>query len=208
MSHQSPSGAGRALPADVHRETLSRLSPIRREALTEEQRVFYDALTSRQGLNLAGLQGPGGVWLRVPKLRNPMGDLNRILRSGCGLDPRLVEVAILATAREMHNQFEWTMHEPEAIRTGVPPAIIDAIKSRKPVAGLSEAEAVLIELARGAIGAKHVSEATYTRALEVFGEELLICFSALIGTYALTAIVLSVFDQQLQEGQDPLLPVF
>ena len=207
MSHESPSGAGRALPADVNPETRSRLSRIRREMLTEEQTSFYDALTSRQGLNLAGLQGPGGVWLRVPRLRKSMGDLNRILRSGCGLDPRLVEIAILAAAREMQSQFEWTMHEPEAIKTGVPQATIDVIKLRKPVAGLGEAEAVLIELARGAIGAKRVSDAIYARARNIFGEETLIYFSALIGTYAMTAIVLSVFDQQLQEGQEPGLPI-
>ncbi len=139
----------RKLPADIHPETLSRLPPLRREDLNETQQKTYDALTKPPqpgGLNLAGIKGPGGVQMRMPKLGKSFGEVNRILRSELGLDPRLVEVAILATAREMSSQFEWAMHEPVAIEKGIAPQSVDIIRHRKPVVAAPEQEAALIEL--------------------------------------------------------------
>lgn len=200
--------AGRQLPPDVNPETLSRLSPIRREELGEGQQKSYDAAMARPagGLNLAGLKGPGGVWIRFPQLGPHMGAMNRILRSELDLDPRLVEVAILATAREMDSQFEWSMHEPVALKEGVAPETVEAIKHRQALSGVPEKEAVLIELAREAVGAKKVGPATYARAIAALGEKGVLNFVALISAYAMTAIVLSVFDQQLHDGQEALLP--
>lgn len=64
---------------------------------------------------------------------------------------------------------------------------------------------MLIELAREAIGGRKVSASTYARALRAFGEETLIKLTALIGTYAMTAIALCIVDQHLHEGMEPLL---
>ena len=44
-----------------------------------------------------------------------MRALNRYLRFEAGFTPRMREIAILATAREMDSQFEWCAHEPEAL---------------------------------------------------------------------------------------------
>ncbi len=199
----------RKLPADVYPETLSRLAPLRREALNEEQQKTYDALTRPPqpgGLSLAGIKGPGGVQMRMPKLSKSFGEVNRLLRTGMGLDGRLVEVAILATAREMSSQFEWAMHESVAIAKGVASQTVDIIRHRKPVAGVPENEAALIELVREAVGIGKVSPQTYARALALFGEEGLLNYSALIGNYAQTAIILCVFGQELHDHQRPGLP--
>jgi 4-carboxymuconolactone decarboxylase len=208
MAQQSDDSPKRTLPADVNPETLSRLSPLRRDTLSAEGMIAYDAMTQRRpdGKNLAGLQGPGGVWIRLPALGKHLGELNRILRSEIGLEARLTEVAILATAREMHSQFEWTMHEPVAAREGLDAHIIDIIKYRMPLTGVPEMESAIIALAREAIGARQVSPQTYARALKAFGEVALLNLVALMATYAMTAMVLRVVDQQLHDGQDPLLP--
>jgi 4-carboxymuconolactone decarboxylase len=98
------------------------------------------------------------------------------------------------------------MHEPVARQENVTDTIIDAIKFRKPTSALPETEAAVIELAREAVGRKKVSSETYARALKLFGEKQLLDIVALMASYAMTAIVLSVFDQQLHDGQQPLLP--
>ena len=46
----------------------------------------------------------------MPKLAKLLRRRRRVLRSELGLDARLVEVTILATAREMQSQFEWAIH--------------------------------------------------------------------------------------------------
>ena len=58
-----------------------------------------------------------------------------------GFTPRVREIAFLTTSREMDNQFEWTAHEPVALEAGVPEAVIDVIKHRKPTDGLDGADA-------------------------------------------------------------------
>ncbi len=198
----------RQLPADVYPETLSRLPPLKRENLNEAQQKAYDALTApRAGrLNLAGLKGPGGVHLRMPKLAKARGDVNRVLRAELGLDARLVELTILATAREMKSQFEWAMHEPVALEMGVRAATIDMIRHGTPLVGVPAKEAALITIAREAVGAKQVTPATYANALALFGEEDLLHYSLLIASYAQTAILLCIVGQELQDHQSPGLP--
>jgi 4-carboxymuconolactone decarboxylase len=184
------------------------LPPLKRENLNEAQQKTYDALTApRSGrLNLAGLKGPGGVHLRMPKLAKARGDVNRVLRAELGLDARLVEVTILATAREMKSQFEWAMHEPVARELGVPTATIDMIRHGKPLAGVPEKEAALINIAREAVGAKQVTPATYAKALALFGEEDLLHYSLLIASYAQTALLLCIVGQEWHDHQSPGLP--
>ena len=191
--------------SDIHAESLSRLAPLSRESLSPERQGEYDALTRSGGLNLAGLRGPGGLWLRLPALRKPMGEVNRILRSESGLDPRLIEVAILATAREMDSQFEWTMHEPVALEKGVARETIEAIRHRGGLEHVPEDEAILIRLAREAVGAHRVESDSYARASTLFGEQKLLHYAALIACYAMTAMMLTLVDQQLPETKPPLL---
>ena len=176
--------------------------------MNEAQQKAYDALTApRSGrLNLAGIKGPGGVILRMPKLAKSMGDVNRMLRSELGLDARLVELTILATAREMQSQFEWAMHEPVALEMGVPAATIDMIRHGKPLSDVPEKEAALIHIAREAVGAKQVTAATYAKALALFGEKDLLHYSMLISSYAQTAILLCIVGQELHDHQSPGLP--
>ena len=191
----------RQLPADVYPDTLSRLPPLKRETLNEAQRTAYDAVTApRSGrLNLAGIKGPGGVILRMRRLAGPLDEVNRVLRSELGLDARLVESTILATAGEMHSQFEWAMHEPVALEVGVSAATIDTIRHRRPLDDVPDKEAALIQLARESVGEKQVSSATYATALTLFGEEELLHYSLLIASYAQTAILLCIVGQELHD---------
>lgn len=200
--------AERNLPADVYPESLSRLPPLKREHLNEEQQKAYDALMApRSGrLNLAGIKGPGGINLRMPKLASSMGDVNRVMRSELGLDAALVELTILATAREMKSQFVWAMHEPVALEVGVPAATIDIVRHGRPLSGVPEKQAALIDIAREAIGAKKVRPGTYAKALALFGEEDLLHYGMLMSNYAQNAIMLCIVGQQLHDHQSPGLP--
>jgi 4-carboxymuconolactone decarboxylase len=197
------------LPPDIHPESLSRLSPVDRDTLTEKCKASYDDMVRQraEGRNLAGLVGPSGIWIRIPVWGEQVAELNRYLRNDIGLAPRLSEIAILASAREMDSQFEWTMHEPEALRVGVEREVVEVIKFRKSVSGMMETDAVIVLLARETLGAKKLSASTYARALGIFGEMGLLNLMALMANYATSAIMLTAFDQQLRADQEPLMPV-
>jgi 4-carboxymuconolactone decarboxylase len=193
------------LPADVHPESLSRLPPVRREEMDEQGRRFYDAVTGPHSRTLVGLQGPSGIWLHSPELGELVRAVNQHLRFETGLERRLIELAILVTARELGNQFEWTAHEPEARRQGLAPEIIEVVRQGQPIAGMGTKEALIVGLGRELFRDRKVRPETFVRAREAFGARGLVNLTALMGNYAATALLLTLVDQQLRPEQPPLL---
>ena len=196
-----------ALPHDVHPDSLSRLPLRQREDMDAQGQAFYDAATGPQSRTLVGLQGPSGIALHSPELGARMRAVNQYLRFATALDRRLTELAILVTARELDHQFEWTAHEPAALKEGLDPAVIDIVKHRKPAAGLPAKEAVIVDFGREVFRERKVGAATFARALELFGARGVVDLAALMGNYAMTAVILNAVDQQLRPGQPPLLPL-
>ena len=132
--------------------------------------------------------------------------VNQYLRNEAGLGPRLRELAILATARELDSQFEWAAHEAEALREGVPADVIDTIRHRRPLDTIDPDDALVVQLAREIFTARKVASATFARARALFGRKKLVELVALMGNYAATAALLTAFDMQLDPGQEPPLP--
>src|SRR5438445_10080960 len=50
---------------------------------------------------------------------------------------RVMELAILVTAREHDQQYDWTMNELAARKDGLQGTIVDTVRSRKPLTGLA-----------------------------------------------------------------------
>lgn len=203
---KKPSSASQ-LPADVHPDSLNRLPLVKREDLDELAKKLYDAYVTPQGRSLAGLQGPGGVALHSPRYAQLSQPVNEYLRFGTDLPRPLTELAILVTAREMDSQFEWTAHESAALKEGLEPHIIDVVKYRKETSGLGEKESLIISYGRELLGKKEVNSQTFAHALKVFGRQVLVDLTALMGSYASTSFLLRAFDIQLRPGQEPLLPL-
>jgi 4-carboxymuconolactone decarboxylase len=163
-------------PDDIHPESGSRLPLVKREQMDERGKAFYDAVAGPQSRTLVGLQGPSGIWLHSPELGERVRAVNQYLRDDTTLDRRLTELAI-----------------------------IDAVKHRKPVDGLGAKEALIVSFGREVFGERKVRSETFARALEVFGPRGVVGLAALMGNYAMTAVILNAVDQQLRPDQKPLL---
>ncbi len=200
----SSAASTRTLPADIDPESLNRLPRVRREDLDDLGKKLYDSVTADN--RLLGLDGPIGIRMHSPRVSEYMNMGNQYLRFEAGIEPRLMELAILVVAREMNSQFEWTAHEPPARRAGLDPTTIDTVKHRLPVIGLVEKEAAIIQLGREAFGQQKVNSETFARALSLFGRQGLVNIVSLMSHYAATSVLLTTFDQQLRPGQQPLLP--
>jgi 4-carboxymuconolactone decarboxylase len=196
----------RAMPSDIDPQSGFRLPLPTREELDEAGRAAYDRAVT-PGRTIAGLQGPAGVQLYSPKIAPHVSAINQYLRYEAGYSPRVREVAILTTAREMDSQFEWVAHEPEALKVGVPAAVIDVIKYRRDSSGLDAADATVIELGRALWRDHKVGPDLFARAKTLFGPHALIDLVLLMGNYAGTAALLSAVDMQLHAGKQPLLPI-
>jgi 4-carboxymuconolactone decarboxylase len=132
---------------------------------------------------------------------------NQYLRYETALDRRLTELAILVTARELDHQFEWTAHEPAALREGLEPRIIDIVKHRKPIARMGKKEALIVRFGRELFREKKLRSKTFAQAVALFGRQGVLNLAALMGNYAMTAIILNMANQQLHPDQKPLLPI-
>jgi putative methionine-R-sulfoxide reductase with GAF domain/alkylhydroperoxidase family enzyme len=194
-------GVAEGAPADIDPASGCRLPLPERAALDEAGRRAYDRLTDPAGATLRGLKGPGGIQLHSPDLARHAQPLNHYLRHEAGLGARVRELAILATAREIDSAFEWAAHEPAALAAGIPRALIEVIRERKPIDAVAEADAIVIELGRQIFGRRRVTAALFARALRQFGRRKLVDLVALMGNYAGTAALLTAFAMQCDPGQ-------
>jgi len=192
-------------PSDIDPQSGFRLPLPKREDLDEAGKRAYDRAASGKR-SIVGLRGPAGIQLYSTKTVEERNAVAQYLRFDV-FAPDIREVAILTVAREMDSQFEWAAHEPEALKEGVPQQLIDAIKHRKSTQGLDETYAAIIEFGRQIFGDHTVTPAAFARVKALFEPTKLVELVLLMGNYAATAALLTAFDMQLPEGQQPILPV-
>jgi 4-carboxymuconolactone decarboxylase len=191
------------LPKDVFADSRNRLPLPKRDDLDDYGKQVYDKLS----------KGPGytpPLRFYSPKLAESMSATHYYLKYETGLPDRLVEIAVLVTARELANPYEWTQWESFGRKQGDPrsvePAIIDLIKYEKPMVGLGENETAVIEFGRELFGQRKVSPETFARVLRLFGRRGTVDLTELMAMYSATGVELDAVDQQLLAGQKPLLP--
>lgn len=189
-------------PDDVYANTGNRLPAIKREDLDDAGKKLFDS----RGPNTDAF-GPGAIRLYSLPVADHMAAVNDYLRYKSGLDPRLVQLVILVTAREADSEYVWDAHEPQGLKAGLAPEVIDVVKYRKPTAGLAEKDAAIIDLGREDFQKHHVSAVTYARAQGLFGDKQLVEYVALMGDYAATTTLLNAFDQHIRPTDKPLLPI-
>ena len=185
----------RDLPRDVHPDSRSRLPVITRESLNEQGKKAYDAAVA----NAPSGRPEGAAAIRLHRSGVDVRWQSPVGRA-------LTELAIISTAREHDQPYEWSLHEMEAVAVGLDPQVIDIVRNKKALAGVGEREAVVLQLARE-IGRHKVSPETYARASKAFSESDLVDVVGLMGQYAATATRLSAFNQQMPPGWKQFLPL-
>jgi 4-carboxymuconolactone decarboxylase len=200
-----------AVPADIYPESGNRLPLPKREDMNEADRKIFDAIVAIQSGGLSDREKERPLArMHSPGVSKGLAEAHHYLKYETGFGDRLTTIAVLTTARELTNQFEWTQWEEHA-RTPhdtryVEPKVIDVIKYCRPVTDLDPKDAAVITLGREMFGSRKVSSATFAGVLRLFGRRGAVDLEELMGLYAATASELVVFDQQLHAGQKPLLP--
>jgi len=185
-----------SLPDDVYPDSRGRIPLVKREDLDDEGKRGYDSRIAPDTTSRGGLQGPGGLGL------NGSGDLSKTQ-----VDARTLELARLVVSREMNQPFEWTLHEPVALKAGLEPEIIDVIRYRRSLDGVPEKDASIIQLGRELFQDRKVSSETFVRVMKHLGKRDLVDLCQFMGNYTRTAILLHTFDVHLPYYTEPLLPV-
>jgi len=192
-----------ALPPDINPVSLTRLPPLKRDDLNDEGKAIYDKIV---GTGPAPTSGPVALSLYSPKIALIFNDLNGFLRYNGDLSPRHTEVAIVAATWEIQQQYEYSAHEPAALRFGAPQAVIDTIKFNREPMGLSPEETMIIKLSRAIMRDHKVSSEMYADAVKLFGRKGLVELVTVMGDYVMVGMVMTAIDQHLPENRPALLP--
>jgi 4-carboxymuconolactone decarboxylase len=201
QSNQTSADSAKAFPKDIYPDTGNRLPAIKREDLDDAGKKLFDAKGPSDTF------GPGSVRLYSLPVAEYAETTNDFLRHKAGIDPRIVELVILVTAREADCAYVWNAHEPQGLKAGLPKETIDIVRYRKPIAGVAEKDAAIIQLGREVIEKHHAESATAAHALTLFGKQGLVNIVSLMGDYASTEILLNTFDQHVRPTEKSLLPI-
>ena len=167
------------------------------ETLTPEQRRVYDAVVAGPR---GALRGPLRAALHRPELADKWQQLGELLRYRTSLPPHLSELAILVTARHCDCQLEWLIHAEMARKAGLAESIIEAIRTRRPIDTLDQAERDVFAYAEELNRANTVSDAIHRQVRERFGTVGVVELTALIGYYTMVAMTLNAHEIPLPDG--------
>lgn len=186
-----------SLPPDIDPVTLSRLPPVTAADLDEEGRRL---LAARPDFK----PGPGPTHVTIYSPRE------RTLGIPSGTDSpvgaRYFQLAVLIIAREIDQQYEWSAHEPQALRQGLEQSVIDVVKYNRPVTGLSDKDATLIAFGRTLYREHKVSSELWQKMVGHFGRQHTVQLMMIMGDYFRVGFMMNAVDQHLPPDRQALLP--
>ena len=189
--------ARNSLPRDIDPVTLSRLPPVTAADLDEEGRRLLAART-----NFTPAPGPTHVTVYSPReldLGIPSGEKSPV-------GARYFQLAVLITAREIDQQYEWSSHELAGRRQGLEQSVIDVVKYNRDVAGLSDKDATLITFGRTLFREHQVSSELWEKMVSQFGRQRTVQLMMIMGDYFRVGFMLNAIDQHLPPAREALLP--
>lgn len=181
---------------------MSRLQPVDPASLSAEGRAVYDKIANSPR---GGVRGPFLALLHVPEMCDRLQNLGAYLRYDTTFEPRLSEMAILIVARRLNCEYEWFAHEQHAQKGGLAQPVIEAIRERRRPENMKADEAALYDYTNELTINKSISDASYRRALDTFGQRGVVELAGLIGYYMMMAMTLLAHNVQPPAGTTPLL---
>ncbi|MES1976677.1 MAG: carboxymuconolactone decarboxylase family protein [Pseudomonadota bacterium] len=183
---------------------MSRIPFPTPDTMSPEQRAVYDKVVSGPR---GKVEGPLRAALYNAELADKWQALGALLRYGTGLSPRLSETAILATGLVGRSPFEWYAHRRESEKIGIETDVLDAMLAGTEPPFRSNEEAVVYKYATELATHRSVSDATYAKALELFGARTVVELTALVGYYTMVAMTLNAHEIPFPEGVTPAFPL-
>lgn len=169
---------------------MSRCPTVDRETLAPEDQVIWDNIQAVR----TGVRGPFGVLIHVPALAGRVANLEDYFRFNAALPAADRELVILATAREMGARYPWIRHEARGREVGTRTEAIEAVRANGELQGLAPREQLLVEIVRGLLRTRSLSDELFARGMAELGRQQLIETVVLTGHYSLIGLVVNSFD--------------
>ncbi len=182
---------------------MARLAPLDLDHLSPEQQRVADAIVAGPR---GRLRGPFESWLRSPGLADPAQRLGAHIRFGTALPRDLSELAIILAGHHWRSQYEFWAHARLAAEVGVSAGVIEAVRTGTPPPFESDGAGAVYQFVKELLDTGRVTDATYARAHELFGEQAVVDLVGTVGYYSLVSMTLNVFEVAMAEGETPPFP--
>ena len=193
-----------AVPDAILAQENARFPTISPDKFSAKQQEFAKLLTSspRNG-NVNN--PPFKVYFRSPEFGLEAIRMSDYLRWGTGMEPRLVELTILISARNWGSDYIWHAHYPLAIKGGLDPSVAADMAAGKRPAKMKEDEAIIYDLLTEIYRDHAVSDATYAKARAKYGDKGITDIVGLGSYYGVTAMAIIVSNTDTAPGDEPKL---
>jgi 4-carboxymuconolactone decarboxylase len=182
---------------------MARLADIDPDTLSPEGRRVYDAILSGpRGI----VEGPLRVWLNSPDLADKAQALGAFCRYGTSLPQRLSELAIVTTGAHWQAGFEWAVHAPIALKAGLDPDSVEAIRLGQDPNLTKADEKAVYAFSSELLRHRRVSDETYRFARETLGQLALVDLVGVLGYYGLISMTITAFEVPLPDGAPDPFP--
>ncbi len=179
----------------------SRLPAIPPDQYNDQQKkAAEDFLAARK----VPVFGPFEPLMYSPEVMSQARAMGDYLRYKSGVGNTLSELAILITAREWTQDYEWYVHAPIAAKAGIKPSIIEAIRDGRRPTGMSEDEEIVYDFSSELHKNKRVSDRAFARAEQRFGKPAVVDLVGINAYYTLLAMQLNVARYAMPKDGTPL----
>jgi len=140
--------------------------------------------------------GPFEPLMHSPQVMSQARAMGDYLRYKSAIGNTLSELAILVTAREWTQDYEWSVHYPIALKAGIKPEIADAVAEGRRPASMNPDEEIVYDYAKELLRDKQVANATFERAKLRFGARGVVDLTGIVGYYTFLAMQLNAAQYQ------------
>ncbi len=184
---------------------MARLPAATKDSVPSNQQDAFEEITKNGGVPP---YGPGSVLIHVPEasLRNTA--LNQYLRNDSSLPLKILELAMLITAREMDCQHIWNAHAASGRSAGLSDDLVDGLREEEELSGLPDDEQAVINYGRELFRTHHASRGAFQAVLEQFDRQGAVELTLVFGNYTMLAMAINAFDSDLPPNRtEPLLAI-
>lgn len=183
----------------AHSQT--RLPEIPVEQYTAEQKK---AAQEFEAVRKKAPWGPFAMLMYSPELMNNARAMGDYLRYNSAFDSVLSEFAILITAREWSQDYEWSVHYPIAIKAGLKPEIAKDLKEGRRPEGMTEDQTIVYDFTIELQRYKQVSDVTFAKTEKRFGKKGAIDLAGIAGYYTFLAMEMNMARRPAPIGNERL----
>ncbi len=184
---------------------MARLPVATKDSVPSNQQDACEEITKNGGVPP---YGPGSVLIHVPEASRRATALNQYLRNDSSLPLKILELAMLVTAREMDCQHIWNAHAASGRSAGLSDDAVDGLRDEDDLSGLPDDEQAVVNYGHELFRNHHASRGAFQAVLEQFERQGAVELTLVFGNYTMLALAINAFDSDLPpDRSEPLLPI-